>query len=166
MTIEDIHKVLIIGAGNMGQQIGFQCAISGYEVVLYDVKDEFLEKAMIRINKLCRRFVSAQQLTEDAAAAALARIKTSSEVEEAGRDIDFVSESVPEDPQLKGEVFAGFNKICPDHAVFTTNTSSLIPSLFAEATGRPQKFAALHFHDVRVTNNRLSSRPCPSPRCP
>ena len=71
---------------------------------------------------------------------------------EAGENSDFVSESVPEDPELKSRVFAQFNKICPARTVFTTNTSSLIPSMFAEATGRPEKFAAFHFHDVRVTN--------------
>ncbi len=59
---------------------------------------------------------------------------------------------MPEDPKLKGKVFAQFNEICPAHAIFTTNTSSLVPSMFAEATGRPERFAAFHFHDTRVTN--------------
>ncbi len=152
MKIEDIRNVLIIGAGNMGQQIGFQCAVSGYEVVLYDVGQAALEKAKDRIGKLAKTYMAARRLTEESAHDSLKRIKMSYDAEEAGRKSDFVSESVPEDPVLKSNVFAQFNKICPPHAIFTTNTSSLVPSMLAEATGRPDKFAAFHFHDVRVTN--------------
>jgi len=75
-----------------------------------------------------------------------------SDADKAGKNADFVSESVPEDPELKGRVFGRFNDICPPRTVFTTNTSSLIPSMIAEATGRPDRFAAFHFHDVRFNN--------------
>jgi len=152
MNIDDIRQVLIIGAGNMGQQIGFQCAVSGYDVIFYDVGQGALEKAKDRIGKLAKTYMPAGRLTEESAHASLKRITMTYDAEEAGRNSDFVSESVPEDPVLKGRVFAQFNKFCPPHAVFTTNTSSLIPSMFAEETGRPEKFAAFHFHDVRVTN--------------
>ena len=66
--------------------------------------------------------------------------------------MDLISESVPEDPELKGKIFAQFNKLCPERTIFTTNTSMLVPSMFAEATGRPEKLVALHFHDTRSTN--------------
>jgi len=66
---------------------------------------------------------------------------------------DLVTESIPEDPDLKAKVFAEFNKICPPRAIFTTNTSTMLPYMYAEATGRPAQFAALHFHQsVRQTN--------------
>ncbi len=152
MNIDDVRQVLIIGAGNMGQQIGFQCAVSGYDVIFYDVGQGALEKAKDRIGKLAKTYMTAGRLTEESAHASLKRVKMEYDAEKAGRNSDFVSESVPEDPVLKGRVFAQFNKICPVHTVFTTNTSSLIPSMFAEATGRPEKFAAFHFHDVRVTS--------------
>ncbi len=152
MQIDDIGQVLIIGSGNMGQQIGFQCAVSGYSVVLYDVGQVQLDLAMGRLGKLARNFMAAGRLTESEAAAALKRIRATPSAQEAGANADFVSESVPEDPVLKGKVFARFNAICPAHTIFTTNTSSLIPSMFAEATGRPDRFAAFHFHDVRVTH--------------
>jgi 3-hydroxybutyryl-CoA dehydrogenase len=152
MKIEDIRNVLIIGAGNMGQQIGFQCAVSGYDVMFYDSKSGALEKAKDRTGKLAKTYMAAGRLTVESAEASLKRIRVSYDAEEAGKNSDFVSESVPEDPALKGRVFAKFNKICPPHAVFTTNTSSLVPSMFAEATGRPEKFAAFHFHDVRISN--------------
>lgn len=152
MNIEDIKTVLIIGSGNMGQQIGFQCAACGFDVIMYDISPDMLDKAIDRMGKLAKNYIAGGRLTQDDAEKSLKRIKTTTDVGEAGKNADFVSESVPEDPELKGRVFAQFNKVCPLHTIFTTNTSSLIPSMFAEATGRPDRFAAFHFHDTRVTN--------------
>jgi len=152
MNIDDIKQVLIVGSGNMGQQIGFQCAVSGYHVVLYDIAQNFLDKAMDRIGKLAKTYIAGGRLNEQSAEDALSRIRTTTDAEKAGEEADFVSESVPEDPDLKGKVFAQFNELCPEKTIFTTNTSSLIPSMFADATGRPDRFAAFHFHDVRFNN--------------
>ena len=152
MKIEDIKRVLILGAGTMGQQIGFQCAIHKYDVVYYDLSQEILDKALRRIAKLGSWYTSMGRLTEEKFQNALARISATPDPAKAAKDIDFISESVPEDPELKGKVFAQFHKLCPERTIFTTNTSMLIPSMFAEATGRPEKLVALHFHDVRSTN--------------
>ena len=152
MNINDIKTVLIIGSGNMGQQIGFQCASCGLDVVMYDISADMLDKAIDRMGKLAKTYIAAKRLTPEKAEESLKRIKTTIDVAEAGRKADFVSESVPEDPELKGRVFAQFNDVCPHRTIFTTNTSSLIPSMFADATGRPDRFAAFHFHDTRVTN--------------
>ena len=152
MNIDDIKQVLIVGSGNMGQQIGFQVAVSGYNVVLYDIAENLLDKAMDRIGKLAKKYIAGGRLNDQSAADALKRIRTTVDAEDAGKGADFVSESVPEDPDLKGKVFAQFNNICPEHTIFTTNTSSLIPSMFAQATGRPDRFCAFHFHDVRLNN--------------
>ncbi|MDO9263782.1 MAG: 3-hydroxyacyl-CoA dehydrogenase [Desulfosalsimonadaceae bacterium] len=151
MAINNIQTVLIIGSGTMGQQIGFQCAISGFDVNMYDISEAALEAALERMGKLSRHLIRSGQLTAEAAEAAFKRIRTFTDPQAAGEKADFVSESVPEDPKLKGRVFAQFNEICPPHAIFTTNTSSLVPSMFAEATGRPDRFLAFHFHDTRVT---------------
>lgn len=152
MNVKDVKKVLIIGAGTMGRQIGFQCAVSGLEVMMYDIGEKMIEAAAHGIKQLAKTFVNAGRLTPDQADSALRRINYTTDADEAGRDADFVSESVPEDPALKGRVFAQFNDICPERTVFTTNTSTLIPSMFAEQTGRPNRFAAFHFHDIRFTN--------------
>jgi 3-hydroxyacyl-CoA dehydrogenase len=66
----------------------------------------------------------------------------------AAAEADIVSESVPEDPALKGRVLGQFNELCAERTIFTTNTSTLLPSMFAAATGRPDRFAALHFHTL------------------
>ena len=152
MKIDDFRRVLILGAGTMGQQIGFVCALHGYDVMFYDIKQEILDESMGRIKKLAGFFVSIGRITESQIDEIFSRISISTDPEEAAKEVDIVSESVPEDPALKSQVFSQFNELCPERTIFTTNTSMLVPSMIAEATGRPEKFAALHFHDVRSTN--------------
>jgi 3-hydroxybutyryl-CoA dehydrogenase len=126
--------------------------MNGYEVVYYDISQEILDKALKRVAKLASWYASTGRLTEEQLKQTLKRITSTIDPVEAARDADFVNESVPEDPTLKGKVFAQFNKLCPDRTIFTTNTSMLIPSMFAQDTGRPEKFCALHFHDLRACN--------------
>jgi 3-hydroxybutyryl-CoA dehydrogenase len=147
-----IKKVLILGAGTMGQQIGYQCAACGLDVTLYDTSKEALEKALDSMAKIGKAMVTGGRVSKEAAEGAMARVRTTTDAVEAGKDADLINESVPEDPKLKAKVFASFNEICPKHTLFTTNTSTLLPSMIAEQTGRPDRFAALHFHDVRITN--------------
>jgi len=151
MKIEDIKRVLILGAGTMGQQIGLQCAMHGYEAVYYDLNQEILDKAIKRVNKLANWYASIGRLNSEQLQGTLGRITSTVDPRLAARDVDIISESVPEDPEIKAEVFAQFHKLCPERTIFTTNPSTLIPSMFAEATMRPNKLCALHFHDLRAT---------------
>ena len=153
MELKDIKKVLILGAGTMGQQIGFLCAMHGYNVTLYDISDDVLKASVQRMEKLgLSWFVRMNRITPEQLEDIMSRITATSDAKAAAKDADIISESVPEDPKLKGKVFAMFNELCPKRTIFTTNTSLLMPSKFARATGRPEKLAALHFHDVRVSN--------------
>ena len=152
MKIHDMRRVLILGAGTMGQQIGLQCAMHGYDVVYYDLSQAILDEALKRVAKLGSWYVSKGRLSEEDLEHALGRISATADPAEAAREVDFISESVPEDPELKGKVFSRFHKLCPERTVFTTNTSTLVPSMFAEASGRPEKLVALHFHDLRANN--------------
>lgn len=152
MKLSEIRRVLILGAGTMGQQIGFVCAMHGYDVIMYDISREVLDKSMKRMGKLGEWFIAMGRITREQLDEILQLISATTDPVEAGNDADFISESVPEDPDIKAKVFAQFHKICPERTVFTTNTSMLVPSMIADKTGRPQKFAALHFHDARVTN--------------
>lgn len=152
MNPKKIKTILILGAGTMGQQIGLICAAAGFDVCMYDLFDPALEQAEKRVAKLAGRLVNQNRIDEEKAAAGLSRIRYTIDPESAGKSADLISESVPEDPVLKRKVFAQFNKICPDHTIFTTNSSTLLPSMIADATGRPGRFAALHFHDCSITN--------------
>lgn len=161
MNIEQVRRVLIIGAGTMGQQIGLQCALHGYDVVLYDVAPDALDRAIDGMRGYVAQFVAQGHLPAEAAPAVLARLTPITSPELAAQEVDIVSESVPEDPELKGRVLGQFNTLCPPRTVFTTNTSLLVPSQFAAETGRPGQFAALHFHQPVWSANVVDVMPHP-----
>ncbi len=151
MKLEDIRKILVVGTGTMGQKIALQCARCGYEVVAYDLFPKSLENARVKIPAFAANLVALQEMTPETSEAALSRISYTSSPED-GADADLLSESVLEDPDLKAKVFAQFHQICQPKTIFTTNTSTLVPSMWAEATGRPAQFAALHFLDPFQAN--------------
>lgn len=155
MNVEDIKTVLIVGSGTMGQDIGFHCARAGLAVTFYDISDEVLESAMARLKANTALQVEAGLYAREEADAAHARISTSSDLEAALATADFISESVPENLDLKRKVWGEIGRLAPDHTIFTTNTSSLTPSDYADETGRPERFAAFHFH-LPVAVNRIA----------
>ena len=161
MKLEDIRRVLIVGAGTMGQQIGLQCAMHGYTVVLYDIAADRLETAMAHIKGFVAHLTASQRLDPAEAEAALARLSVTTDAAAAAAEADLVSESVPEEPGLKGRVFAQLNALCPPRTIFTTNTSTLLPSMFAAASGRPAQLVALHFHSYVWDANVVDVMPHP-----
>ena len=161
MQIDDVRRVLIIGSGTMGQQIGLQCATHGCQVVLYDIDPVALEAGMARMRAYADEQVRTGIIDAGTRDRALAAIATTTDPATAAADVDLVSESVPEDPALKGRVLGQFDALCPPRTIFTTNTSSLLPSMFAAATGRPDRFAALHFHQPVWSGNVVDVMPHP-----
>lgn len=147
MIVDDIRKILIVGLGAMGQKIALQCACFGYDVVAYDAFPESLENARAKIPALAAGLIAQGKMTSETSETALAGIVYTIRPED-GADADLLNESIFEDPDIKGKVFAQFNEVCQPKTIFTTNTSTLLPSMFAEATGRPDRFAALHFYGV------------------
>lgn len=156
MTIDDVRRVAVVGAGTMGQQVAFQCAANGYDVVLYDVTRDALSEAQRRIGSYSGGLVADGLIDDARRDAALARITSTTDAREAAADADLVSESIPEDPKLKGRVFAQLHALCPPRTIFTTNTSTLVPSQFAKASGRPDRLLALHFHQPRMWDNNVA----------
>lgn len=146
MDADDIRTVLVVGAGTMGQQIALQCAAHGFAVTLLDTEQAALDRARARLDALAGHVASDPAFAHTDVVADVARISATTDPAEAAHEADLVSESVPEDPALKGRVFAELDRLCPARTIFATNTSSLVPSLFADATGRPDRLAALHFH--------------------
>lgn len=146
MKAEEIRKVLIAGAGTMGKVIGLPCALSGCAVCLYDLKEEILVKARENLTAKIDQMAAAGQIVGQTAEAVKSRITITTDLAAAGAEADLVSESIPEDPEIKGNFFSSLNGLCPERTIFTTNTSSLTPSMFAERTGRPDRFLAWHFH--------------------
>ena len=152
LTIEDIQRVAIVGSGTLGLRVGLQCAISGFATTIYDVHESALEKAQRTQDHILNNLVDKQLLVAEKVEETRSRITWTTDPDEAAREADFVSESVTEDVELKKKVWSDFGPRCPDRAVLTTNTSYLLPSMFAAESGRPDRFCAFHFHDVFIAN--------------
>jgi 3-hydroxybutyryl-CoA dehydrogenase len=146
MQASDIQHVTILGAGTMGQEIGLLTAVCGYRVTLYDISEAALRTALERQMGLLRMMNKMGYLDAAENEGVLGRLHFTTDPAEAARDADLVSESVPEDVQLKQDLYRQFSGLWPERTLLTTNTSTLLPSMFAQATGRPAKFMALHFH--------------------
>ncbi|MEX2287214.1 MAG: 3-hydroxyacyl-CoA dehydrogenase NAD-binding domain-containing protein [Planctomycetaceae bacterium] len=145
MSHGEIQQVLIVGAGAIGRQIAVSCAANGFGVTLFDIDPN----ALIAAEAACRRRLEeAHPPTTGAHASAnheIGTIRTSTDAAQAAADADLLIESVPERLQIKRDVFRQFAQLCPPHTIFVTNTSVLMPSMMVAATGRPDRFAALHF---------------------
>lgn len=159
MQIEDVRRVAVVGAGTMGQQIAFQCAGHGYDVAVYDVDPAALEQADARIDAYAGGLEAGGIITAEQRTSARARITLTPDLATAAGEADVLSEAVPEDPDLKGRVLAGFHAACPPRTVFMTNTSTLVPSQFAKASRRPDRLLALHFHLPVWVNNLVDVMP-------
>jgi len=144
MKIDDIKRILILGSGIMGVQIGIQAAMHGYQVSIFVRNPAKNDIVWDDIKKRTDWIVRREVISREEADQMLKRIYTTNDPADAAKDADLLSESVPENPSLKKELFEKFNKLCPEHTIFTTNTSTLLPSKLAESTGRPERFLAFH----------------------
>ncbi len=140
-----IKKVMIAGAGTLGSQIAWQTAFNGFNVTVYDAFEKGLEQGKEFHKQYAALFMNQRGASKDEIEATFQRLKYTTNLEEAANDADLVSESVPEAIEIKKDFYTHLAKAAPEKTIFTTNTSSLLPSLFAKYTGRPEKFLALHF---------------------
>lgn len=143
------QKVTVLGTGVLGSQIIMQAAYHGKDVVGYDVSEEALGKLADRWEWM-RGYYSKDlaDYTPEKFDAAIARIRTSTNLAEAVADADIVIESIVEDLEIKKQVWAAVGETAPSNAILATNTSSLLPSSFGGASGRPENFLALHFANM------------------
>ena len=139
-----MKKVGVVGAGTMGNGIAHVFALSGYEVVLVDVADEILQKALATISKNMDRQIKKGVITAEDKEAALARIKSTVKLEELS-GVDFVVEAVVEKPEVKAEVFRKLDGITEPDVPLTSNTSSISITWLAAQTKRPDLVAGMHF---------------------
>ena len=150
--LNDIQNVLILGSGTLGLRIALASALNGYKVTVYDIREEAFYQAKKIQSNLVKILIKEGKYSKKDVEKALQNQTFTTDAILAAADADLVSESVTEDLYLKKKVWTQFGALCPKHTIFTTNTSSLLPSLFAEETGRPERFCALHFHDVFYAN--------------
>jgi 3-hydroxybutyryl-CoA dehydrogenase len=140
-----INEVAIVGAGTMGHGIAQLCAQAGLHVRLYDVKDEFVQTGINRINNFIKRSIERKKMTESESVEVLSRIRGTIKLDEAVQSADLVIEAIPEDMRLKKEFFKGLLGKCKESAIWASNTSTLSITEIASITDRPDKFIGLHF---------------------
>lgn len=137
-------KIVIAGSGVLGSQIAFQTAFHGFEVNVYDITDDAITAAKGRMENL--KGVYATYFNDnDRAEKALNSLNFFTDLGEAVKDADLIVEAVPERIEIKQAFYEGLAKVASEKTVFASNSSTLLPSQFAEFTGRPEKFLALHF---------------------
>jgi 3-hydroxybutyryl-CoA dehydrogenase len=141
MTIEHIA---IIGAGQMGNGIAQVSSCAGYKVTMIDIKQEFVEKGMLTIEKSLNKLVAKGRMTEEDAQQALSRISTSTENSSAA-DADLVVEAIPEVLSYKTALFEQLDSFCKPTTILATNTSSISIDAIASATNRPDRVIGMHF---------------------
>jgi 3-hydroxybutyryl-CoA dehydrogenase len=140
----DIKNIAVIGSGTMGNGIAHVFALNGYDVLLMDIREEYCEKALKTISKNLDRQVEKNIITEKQAKETLDRIETSISLEDC-KIADIIVEAVTEDLKIKQDIFATLDKICKEHTIFGSNTSSLSITQLAVSTTRPEKFIGMHF---------------------
>ena len=140
-----VKTIGVIGAGTMGRGIAYASALGGYRTILEDVMPEMLTKARAWIAQAFDEGAKRGKLAAEEAAAALKRISTVSSVEDACRESDFLIEAVPEEMELKLELYTLFDKFAKPNAVLASNTSSLSIAEMAEMTFRPELCVGMHF---------------------
>ena len=139
-----MKRIAVIGAGQMGNGITQVAASAGYEVLMVDIKQEFVDRGMATIQKSLSKLVSKERMSQSDADETLARITTTTNRNDCA-DVDLVVEAVPEILELKTSIFSELDEICKPECILASNTSSISISTIANATSRPDKVIGMHF---------------------
>ena len=139
-----VKKIGVIGAGQMGHGIAQVAAQAGFEVILRDIKDEFVQKGISRIDKFLSKSIEKGKLTEDEKKKIMGRIKGTTQLEDL-KDVDLVIEAIFENVKVKKELFQNLDKVCKKNCVLASNTSTIPITDLASVTSRPEKFIGMHF---------------------
>ncbi|MFC4449067.1 3-hydroxyacyl-CoA dehydrogenase/enoyl-CoA hydratase family protein [Halorussus aquaticus] len=149
MTVSDIRRVTVLGAGNMGHGITEVAALAGYDVTMRDVETDLVEDGYDDIEWSLEKLAEKDRLDESVEAI-LGRIDTTTDLEAAVADADIVIEAAPERMDLKKDIFGDLDEFAPDDAILASNTSSLSITEMATATARPEQVVGMHFFNPPV----------------
>ena len=141
----EIKNITVLGSGIMGHGIAQVSAMSGYNVVLRDIDQQFLDKALEKIKWSLDKLVSKQRISEDNEREILSRITTTVNLGEAMKNCDLMIEAVPEVMDLKKKVYAEVDAVALPNTIYASNTSTLPITEIANITSRPEKFIGIHF---------------------
>ncbi len=139
-----IKKIGVIGAGTMGHGISLVAAKAGYDVIIRDIKDEFVNKGLSKIEKFLNRSVEKGKMTEAEKNKILSKIKGTTKLADL-KDVDLVVEAIFEDVNVKKDIFKNLDTICKKETLFASNTSTIPITDLASVTSRPESFIGMHF---------------------
>lgn len=140
-----IRNITVLGSGIMGHGIAQVSAMSGYNVVLRDIEQQFLDKALEKIKWSLEKLVSKEKITQSQSDEIISRIRTKVDLREAVRDADLVIEAVPEIMDLKKKVYSELDEVAGKGVIFASNTSTLPITEIANTTSNPERFVGIHF---------------------
>lgn len=140
----EIKKIMVVGSGQMGSGIAQVMAQNGYDVILNDIKEEFVQKGLDKISKQLDRDVQKQRRTEEEKQEILNRFTLSTDYKDAA-DVQLVIEAATENKKIKLDIFKQLGEIAPVETILASNTSSLSITEIARATNRPDKVIGMHF---------------------
>ncbi|MFV0303740.1 MAG: 3-hydroxyacyl-CoA dehydrogenase [Paracoccus sp. (in: a-proteobacteria)] len=142
------NNITVLGTGVLGNQIAWHSAWMGKTVVAYNPRESSLENGRQAHAALAEAYRADLSATDEQIAATQARITYCTDLAQAVAKADIVIESVPELAEVKTRIYRDMADKLPDHTIILTNSSTLLPRDFAEATGRPEKYSALHFANL------------------
>ena len=140
-----IKNVTIAGAGTLGSQIAWQTAFKGFYVTVYDAFEKGIERGKQFHQQYAMLFEKNRGASKKEIDATFSRLSYTTNLAEAVKDADLISESIPENLEIKKVFYTKLSPLAPEKTIFTTNSSTLLPSQYAAETGRPKQFLALHF---------------------
>ena len=142
---EEIRSVVVLGAGTMGSQIAAVSALAGYTTSLVDIQQKQLDQAREQLRQRLDRDVEKGRRDRGAVDEAWSRLALTTDRDRVAASADLVIEAAVEDLSVKRSIFADLDRVCPPHTLLVTNSSNIVSSRVADATGRPGKVCNLHF---------------------
>ncbi|MDG6229000.1 MAG: 3-hydroxybutyryl-CoA dehydrogenase [Candidatus Thermoplasmatota archaeon] len=139
-----VKKIGVIGAGQMGHGIALVSAQAGFDVILQDIKDEYVKKGLSKIEKFLDKSIEKGKMTADDKKKIIGHIKTTTKLSDM-KDVDLVIEAIFENVQVKKELFKDLDGICKKECILASNTSTIPITDLASVTKRPEKFIGMHF---------------------
>jgi 3-hydroxybutyryl-CoA dehydrogenase len=143
--IDQIRHIVIVGAGAMGSQIGMLCALAGFDATITDLQADALDRAHHELRQRLARDIEKGRRTRDEVDVAFGRVQFSTDLATAATTADYVIEAAVEKLDVKRQLFADLDRVAPAPAILATNSSSIVSSRIADATGRPDRVCNLHF---------------------
>lgn len=148
MTLSQLNNITVLGSGVLGGQIAWHSAYKGKTVTIYDIAESTLANCRRAHTQYAQIYLTEVGATAQAIEQTQARLRYTCDLAEAVAAADLVIEAVPEVPEIKTSVYQQMAPLLPAHTLIATNSSTLLPRDFAKATGRPDKYCALHYANL------------------